>query len=94
MFGTGAWPSLNRGETLLFQRTVMSLYRQTLCVPKGEDQHISGAMTCSLLGLADPPLCFVWKGCDTFVSFRKQHLTPFGPLSGMILRISTSCVRP
>ena len=54
LFGAGAWPSLNRGESLLFQRTVMSLYRQTLCVPKGEDQHISGAMACALLGLADP----------------------------------------
>ena len=54
LFGAGAWPCLNKEESLLFQRTVMSLYRQTLCVPKGEDQHISGAMTCALLGLADP----------------------------------------
>ncbi|CAE7367855.1 Ap1g1 [Symbiodinium necroappetens] len=54
LFGAGAWPCLKRGEAQLFQRTVMSLYRQTLCVPRGEDQHISGATTCALLRLADP----------------------------------------
>ena len=54
LFGAGAWPGLKRGEAQLFHRTVMSLYRQTLCVPRGEDQHISGATTCALLCLADP----------------------------------------
>ena len=54
LFGAGAWPSLRRGEHTLFHRTLVSMYRQTLCIPRNEDQHISGATMCALLHLPDP----------------------------------------
>ncbi|CAE7879565.1 Ap1g1, partial [Symbiodinium necroappetens] len=54
LFGAGAWPSLRKGECSFYHRTVFALYRQTLCVPHGEDQHISGATACALLQLPDP----------------------------------------
>ena len=54
LFGAGAWPKLRKDEEALYQRTVSSMYRQTLCVPKYENQHISGATMCALLCLPDP----------------------------------------
>ena len=54
LFGAGAWPKLRRGEDTLFQRTVSSMFRQTLCVPKHENQHVTSATMCALLGLPDP----------------------------------------
>ena len=54
LFGAGAWPSLRRGEYTLFHRTLVSMYRQTLCIPRTEDQHITGATMCALLHLPDP----------------------------------------
>ncbi|OLQ10485.1 hypothetical protein AK812_SmicGene5799 [Symbiodinium microadriaticum] len=54
LFGAGAWPKLRRGEETLFHRTISSMYRQTLCVPKHENQHVTGATACALLGLPDP----------------------------------------
>ncbi|CAE7190794.1 unnamed protein product, partial [Symbiodinium sp. CCMP2456] len=54
LFGAGAWPRLRKGEEGFYHRSVFALFRQTLCVPHGEDQHISGAMACALLHLPDP----------------------------------------
>ena len=54
LFGAGAWPSLRQGERALFHRTLVSMYRQTLCIPRNEDQHITGATMCALLHLPDP----------------------------------------
>ncbi|CAE7376905.1 unnamed protein product, partial [Symbiodinium necroappetens] len=54
LFGAGAWPSLRQGERTLFHRTLVSMYRQTLCIPRTEDQHITGATMCALLHLPDP----------------------------------------
>ena len=54
LFGAGAWPRLRAGEARCFHSAVSSMYRQALCVPRAEDQHISGAVMCSLLGLVDP----------------------------------------
>ena len=54
LFGAGAWPKLRKGEEALYHRTVSSMFRQTLCVPKHENQHISGATMCAMLCLPDP----------------------------------------
>ncbi|CAE7601954.1 unnamed protein product, partial [Symbiodinium necroappetens] len=54
LFGAGAWPSLRQGEYTLLHRTLVSMYRQTLCIPRTEDQHITGATMCALLHLPDP----------------------------------------
>ncbi|CAE7155771.1 unnamed protein product, partial [Symbiodinium necroappetens] len=54
LFGAGAWPSLRQGEHALLHRTLVSMYRQTLCIPRTEDQHITGATMCALLHLPDP----------------------------------------
>ena len=57
-FGAGAWPPLNQRERQLIAGVLFSIYRSTLGVRHGEDQHLSVATACSLLGLPD---------CDTLI---------------------------
>ncbi|CAE7621446.1 unnamed protein product [Symbiodinium sp. CCMP2592] len=53
-FGAGSWPLLRSGEEQTLSGTLMSILRQTLCVPHEDDQHVCRAETCALLGVADP----------------------------------------
>ncbi|CAE7947248.1 ESS2, partial [Symbiodinium sp. KB8] len=53
-FGSGAWSQLKQGEMTLFSRTVISMYRQCLGLAHADDQHVSTATICALIGQADP----------------------------------------
>ena len=53
LFGAGAWPPLRAGEHKVFAGAVFGLYRATLGLRPFEDQHVSLATMCSLLGLPD-----------------------------------------
>ncbi|CAE7819601.1 unnamed protein product, partial [Symbiodinium sp. KB8] len=52
-FGAGAWPPLNQADKRIIDGAVFSLYRATLGIKYGEDQHISLATACALLNLPD-----------------------------------------
>ncbi|CAE7824168.1 CFDP2 [Symbiodinium sp. CCMP2592] len=54
LFAAGAWPPLSKGEHSFFFRTVVSLYRQTLSIPHGDDQHLTHATICALVGQPPP----------------------------------------
>ena len=53
VFGAGAWPPLKVTERQIFAGALFSLYRSTLGLRRDEDQHITLATMCSLLGLPD-----------------------------------------
>ena len=52
-FGAGAWPPLGKAEKRIVDGTIFSIYRASLGIKHGEDQHISLATACALLGLPD-----------------------------------------
>ncbi|CAE7220796.1 unnamed protein product [Symbiodinium sp. CCMP2592] len=54
LFAAGAWPALSKGEHAFFFRTVLALYRQTLAIPHGGDQHLTHATICALIGQPPP----------------------------------------
>ncbi|CAE7807351.1 unnamed protein product [Symbiodinium sp. CCMP2592] len=54
LFASGAWPALSKGEHAFFFRTVIALYRHTLAIPHGGDQHLSHATICALIGQPPP----------------------------------------
>ncbi|CAE7562302.1 unnamed protein product [Symbiodinium sp. CCMP2592] len=56
LFAAGAWPALSKGEHAFFFRTVMALYRQTLAIPHGGDQHLTHATICALIGQPPPEI--------------------------------------
>ena len=53
LFGAGAWPPLREVERRTFAGAVFALYRATLGLRVQDDQHVSMATICSLLGLLD-----------------------------------------
>ena len=54
LYAAGSWPPLRKGEHSFFYRTVLALYRQTLSIPHGEDQHLTHATICSLVQQPSP----------------------------------------
>ena len=54
LYAAGSWPPLRKGEHSFFYRTVLALYRQTLAIPHGEDQHLTHATICSLVQQPSP----------------------------------------
>ena len=52
-FGAGAWPPLGKAEKRVIDGAVFAIYRAALGIRHDEDQHISLATACALLGLPD-----------------------------------------
>ena len=52
-FGIGAWPPLGKGDEKVFAGAVSGLYRAVISVRPHEDQHLTLATICALVGLVD-----------------------------------------
>ena len=56
LFAAVSWPVLSKGEHSFFFRTVLSLFRQTLALPRDGDQHLTHATICALLRQPSPEI--------------------------------------